>query len=200
VKRPLTEHYLSLDFNKIWLLTYKLYRQLKESSYQIEVLVGITRGGYVITRILSDLLAITEVVTVGVAFYKGINQTKSAPQITQELAYDIRGKRILVVDDVADTGKSLKEVTNYLSVEQPSGMKIATLHYKPQSIYKPDFYVQETTAWIIYPWEWAEFTRIFIATQLKKGLTLEEIKKELLKLAIPELVVKEEIAKRKEKE
>jgi len=58
-------------------------------------------------------------------------------------------KKVLLVDDVADTGKTLHEIRNTFGVF----FSVATLHYKPRSIVKPNFYVEETTDWLIYPWE-----------------------------------------------
>ncbi|HUU88356.1 MAG TPA: hypothetical protein VMX17_11470 [Candidatus Glassbacteria bacterium] len=52
---------------------------------------------------------------------------------------------ILVVDDIADTGKTL----NGYHMLFPT----ATLFYKPRSVVKPTFYVRETTNWIVFPWE-----------------------------------------------
>ncbi len=52
--------------------------------------------------------------------------------------------QLLVVDDVVDTGKTLKWFRVFLT---------ASLHYKPKSPFKPNFYVKETTNWIVYPWE-----------------------------------------------
>ena len=58
-------------------------------------------------------------------------------------------KKVLIVDDVADTGKTLLEIkdifgTNFIT---------ATLHYKSRSIVKPDFFVEENNTWLVYPWE-----------------------------------------------
>ena len=58
-------------------------------------------------------------------------------------------KKVLIVDDVADTGKTL------LDIEDSYGVNFitATLYYKPRSIVRPNFFVEETTQWIVYPWE-----------------------------------------------
>ncbi len=58
-------------------------------------------------------------------------------------------KKVLIVDDVADTGKTLLEIKNSHNIN----FITATLHYKPRSIVKPDFYVEKTTYWCCYPWE-----------------------------------------------
>jgi hypoxanthine phosphoribosyltransferase len=58
-------------------------------------------------------------------------------------------EKVLIVDDVADTGKTLQEIRNNHGVY----FTVATLHYKSRSVVKPDFFVEETDKWICYPWE-----------------------------------------------
>ena len=59
----------------------------------------------------------------------------------------VTDKQILVVDDIADTGETLKDFQNKHNV-------ICTFHYHEQSIVKPDFYCEEKgDKWIVYPWE-----------------------------------------------
>lgn len=58
-------------------------------------------------------------------------------------------EKTLIVDDVADTGETLKKLKSVYSID----FICATLHYKPRSVIKPNFFVEETTDWIVYPWE-----------------------------------------------
>ncbi len=59
----------------------------------------------------------------------------------------VTDKQILVVDDIADTGETLKDFKNKNNV-------ICTFHYHRQSLVKPDFYCKEKgDDWIVYPWE-----------------------------------------------
>ncbi len=58
-------------------------------------------------------------------------------------------EKTLIVDDVADTGKTLQQLKTVYNFN----FITATLHYKPRSVVKPDFYVEETTDWQVYPWE-----------------------------------------------
>jgi len=73
---------------------------------------------------------------------------------------DLSGKRVLVVDDVADDGGTLKGVVEFeVLPRNPLEVKTATLHMKPWCRFKPDYYVEATDAWIIYPWEKHEVVR-----------------------------------------
>jgi hypoxanthine phosphoribosyltransferase len=131
----------------------------KIRDFRPEMIVGLSRGGLVPARIMSDLLGVDDVGILGVKFYKAMGKATDFPKITQELAMDIGGKRILVVDDVADTGRSLVVAKDYLQRKGAGEIKIATIHYKPNSIFKPDYFVASTSAWIVYPWERHEIER-----------------------------------------
>lgn len=62
-------------------------------------------------------------------------------------------EKVLVVDDVADSGRTLALVVAMLEKQGAKVVKTATLHYKLSSIVKPEFFVKETQNWIVYPWE-----------------------------------------------
>jgi hypoxanthine phosphoribosyltransferase len=68
---------------------------------------------------------------------------------------------------------------------------VCTLHYKPCSIIKPDRFVEETNAWIIYPWEVNETTKDLTKKLMAKGLTRSKIKEEILRVGLPEKAIEE---------
>lgn len=137
-----------------WDATVEYCEQLaKKIDYKPDLLVGLSRGGLVPLRLLSDILGINSVGVLGLSLYKGIGKTFDKPKIVQDLAIDITGKKILIIDDVADSGRSLVAAKAYFEGKGAKEIKIATLHYKPNSIFKPDYFVATTTAWIAYPWE-----------------------------------------------
>ena len=69
---------------------------------------------------------------------------------------NVVGKKVLVVDEVADTGASLKLVKLHVLEKGASAVKMATLYFKPRSVFKPDYFVKETNRWIVFPWELKE--------------------------------------------
>jgi len=148
---------LRLDWNTVIAYCERLAAMVKD--YEPDLIVGLSRGGLVPARILCDILGVRTLGVLGIAFHKGVGKTAEKPCITQELTMDIRGKKILVVDDIADTGKSLEVAKDYLMRKGAAGIRIATLHYKPTSAFKPDYYVMTATAWIVYPWETHEIER-----------------------------------------
>jgi uncharacterized protein len=149
-----------------WEATLRYCEELAAEArrFKPDMIVGLSRGGLVPARILSDLMEVREIGILGISFYKGVGKTADSPRITQELTMDLKGKRILVVDDVADTGKSLIVAKDYLLRKGAKEIKVATIHFKPKSAFKPDYYAETTTSWVVYPWEQREMEK-----ELKKG-------------------------------
>ena len=82
-----------LTYNDIWLLTNELAKKIRVSNLKPEILIGIARGGLVVTRLLSDIMDIFSVAIIGVGFYDGIKKTKKEPILTQELHTDLTDKK-----------------------------------------------------------------------------------------------------------
>lgn len=180
--------FLVPDWNDVYEMCIKLADKIK-GRFSPDVIVGIARGGWIPARILSDLLENPNVASVRVEFYVDVGKTAETPRITQGVSVPLEGKKVLVVDDVADTGKSLRAVLRYLEELGAKEVKAATLHYKPKSIIKPDFYVEETEAWIVYPHERFEFIKSMVSKLKAQRKSLEEIKKEIKGLGLPSFVV-----------
>jgi uncharacterized protein len=137
-----------------------LARRIRSSGYKPDVIVGVSRGGWPPARIMSDLLENPRVANMKVEFYKDIGVRSKKPRITQPVTSDVTGKRVLVVDDVSDSGHSLKVVANHLRRKGTKELKVCTIYMKPHSIFRPDFYARTTRKWIIFPWERLEAIRL----------------------------------------
>ena len=134
-----------------------LARKISESGFTPDTLVAISRGGLVPARLLSDVLDIPNLYTIRISFYSSVGVKKEKPEVTQPLSADLSGKNVLLVDDISDSGKSLSLALEYLKPLNPARVKTATIHFKPDSLLKPDFFHSTTESWIIYPWERNEF-------------------------------------------
>lgn len=126
-------------------------------SYNFDVLLAITRGGIVPGAIIAQQLAIQQVLIASVDFYEDKEYDLDWPVFMQFPADSfLRGKQVLIVDDIWDRGKEVVSVVE--RVEQAGGDPVSVvLHYKShRSQFKdrtPDFYAAETENWVIYPWE-----------------------------------------------
>lgn len=133
--------------------------KIKESNFSPDHIVLILRGGATPASILSDCLGIRNVLAVKAELYEEIGKPGKEVNIIQPVPTKLHGKKVLVVDDVSDTGATLKAIVDHLRSIGASEVKVATIHYKPWSEVAPDYFVEKTTKWIIYPWEYHEFTR-----------------------------------------
>jgi len=166
-------------WEKIYDLLLNLANKIRKTGFKPDVIVGIARGGWPPARILSDLLENPELANVKAEFYLSVAETKGEPVITQPVSVSVKGKKVLVVDDVADSGKSLALVKQHLEEQGAKEVRIATIYYKPWSIITPDWFEEETSHWIIFPWERKETVRRILEKCQKQGKTVEEAKKTL---------------------
>ncbi|MFQ6087178.1 MAG: phosphoribosyltransferase, partial [Candidatus Bathyarchaeia archaeon] len=168
-------------WEQIYELLLNLACHVRKARFKPDVIVGIARGGWPPARIMSDLLENPELANVKAEFYLGVAKTKSEPVITQPVSVSVRGKKVLIVDDVADTGKSLRLVRSHLKEQGATEVKIATIYYKPWSVVTPDWYERETSHWIIFPWERKETVRNVVERFKSEGKTVEEAKETLIR-------------------
>jgi len=169
------------SWEQIYALLLNLARKIRNDKFNPDILVGVSRGGWAPARVMSDLLENPELANVKAEFYLGVAKTKGEPVITQPVSVSVRSKKILIVDDVADTGKSLRLVRLHLKQQGATDVKIATIYYKPWSVVTPDWYERETSDWIIFPWERKETVRNVVKKFKSEGKTVEEAKTTLIR-------------------
>lgn len=161
-----------MTWNDVHRLSLMLTKKVIESGYLPDVLVGILRGGYIIARIVADILNVEELGVVEVKFYKSIGERAERPVITQPLILDVRDKNVLIVDDVVDSGRTLEIVSQQVRLRGAKNVKSAALFVKPRSIINPDYYVIKTTKWVLFPWEICELFREYNVSDLKGAFEL----------------------------
>ncbi len=161
-----------MTWNDVHRLSLMLTKKVIESGYLPDVLVGILRGGYIIARIVADILNVEELGVVEVKFYKSIGERAERPVITQPLILDVRDKNVLIVDDVVDSGRTLEIVSQQVRLRGAKNVKSAALFVKPRSIINPDYYVVKTTKWVLFPWEICELFREYNVSDLKGAFEL----------------------------
>jgi hypoxanthine phosphoribosyltransferase len=125
-----------------------------------DVMLVITRGGMVPACIISERLNLRNILVAAVMFYSDVERTLDKPIFLQFPADPLLNeRRVLIVDDVWDSGRTIMAVKERV-LDAGGVPQTAVLHYKPsRSNYlgeRPDFYVDETDAWIVYPWDVGE--------------------------------------------
>ena len=175
-------------WNQIYSMLVRQAGRLNECAFKPDLIVGICRGGWIPARVLSDLLGNPNLANVRVESYIGIGKTKE-PTLTQGVSAEVKGKKVLAVDEVADSGKSLKLVISHLRDRGAFEIKIATLYFKPQSVVKPDFYEKETKNWIIFPWDTKEVLQEIYRTHKNDAGALQKEAKKLSAAGVPKKLI-----------
>lgn len=148
----------------------RLAEKISASSNHFNAVVSIARGGFPPARFLCDFLNIGRLYSVQIKHYERGAEQKEEAEILNESLGDIENRKILLVDDVNDTGQSLKTALKLLT---PAALvKTAVLHEKDTSEFKVDFAGEsiDEWKWLIYPWARTEDVFEF----LNKGNMLNE--------------------------
>ncbi|MHA1778711.1 MAG: phosphoribosyltransferase [Candidatus Heimdallarchaeaceae archaeon] len=180
--------YELVSWDQSYQMAFYLFEKMTDQHFVPDVIVGIARGGWIPARLIADFYGNKRTANIKIEFYDDTTRSYQEPIITQEISENVENKVVLVVDDVADSGKSLNAALAHIKEYNPKDVKSATLYYKPQSILKPDFFIKETVSWIVFPWEYGEFTAYLYRT-LKKSTSIKDIKRKLKDIGIPSPLV-----------
>lgn len=183
-----------VSWNRFYGLCGILHRRIRKSGFEPDFIVGIARGGYMPARVLADFFGLMDLAAVKIEHYHGLRRSRQAI-VRHPLVEDITGRRVLVVDDVSDSGDTFDVLFRHLRGSgEPAELRTAVLHHKQTSSYAPDFHARRIIKWrwIIYPWAVAEDLRVLLADMTPRPQTVEHARKSLLSrhgLAVPERVI-----------
>lgn len=179
----------TVEWDHVYSLLLEIADRIKESEFKADIIVGISRGGLLPARILSDLLDNPHLANIKVEFYVDIDQTKEVPVITQPVSVSVKDKRVLIVDDITDSGQSFRLVWETLA-QEAAEVKTVTLYHKPWSCFTPDIYARETEAWVIFPWEFRETTKKLGKRLLEEGKSMIEVEATLVDIGLKATLVR----------
>lgn len=135
-------------------LARDLALRIRASGFRPDMIVAIARGGVVPARVLCDYLDIMDMTCVRIEHYRARHKAAEA-RVKHPLNVSIDGRRILVVDDVSDTGDSFIAMLDHLADKgAPLEVRTCALQHKIVSKFVPDYYAREVTEWrwVTYPW------------------------------------------------
>ena len=144
-------------------LAEALAEKIRAKGKKYDLVVGIARGGIPVAMVVSDHLNV-KVDFVNVKSYNDIGK-RAPPKILSTLTEAIQGKDILLVDDLVDQGDTLTLMTQYLSGQKPKTLETAVLFKKPWSKTQPDYFLEEVSEWVVFPFELGEMGRLRAALE-----------------------------------
>ncbi|MDQ1127964.1 hypoxanthine phosphoribosyltransferase [Microbacterium sp. SORGH_AS 888] len=130
-------------------------RSIVAEGFVPEVVVAIARGGLLPAGAIAYGLGIKNCGAINVEFYTGIGTVLDAPELLPpelDMTY-LDGRKVLLVDDVADSGRTLDLAVRLLT-EQGAEVRSAVIYTKPTTIIQPDYSWKDTALWIDFPWSW----------------------------------------------
>ncbi len=140
-------------------LCRRVAEQIKDDGFEPDVIVALARGGWFAGRVLCDLLGLDDLTSLKIEHYVGTAKKSGEVKIRYPLhESSVRGKKVLVVDDIADTGQSLLTAKLHVEENGASEVKTATLQLLSTSKFTPDYFGEymEEWAWVIFPWNFIE--------------------------------------------
>ncbi len=135
-------------------LTRDLAVRIRDSGYRPDLIIAIARGGVVPARVLCDYLDVMELACIRVEHYRARHKAPEA-RVKHPLSVNVDGLRVLVVDDVSDTGDSFIAALDHVkAMGRPLEVRTCALQHKSVSKFVPDYYAHEITEWrwVTYPW------------------------------------------------
>lgn len=167
----------------VYELCWQLAQKICDSGFRPELLVAISRGGYVPARYLCDFLGISALTSIKVQHYAPGAEKQHRAWIKYPLSGRIEDQRVLLVDDVNDTGDTLIAALEHLRGFGARQIRTAVLHEKLTTGRRADYRVVEVRDWhwIIYPWAVFEDLGSFLARMKPVPKAADDAAQRLLK-------------------
>ena len=124
-----------------------------DSGYHPDIIVCVARGGRLPAGAMGYALGIKSLLVLNVEFYTGIGTTLLDPRLVDPVPdnHGMAGKEVLIVDDVADSGRTL-EFVHGICRQYASRIRTAVLYEKPRTVLNCDYVWKKTDKWIVFPW------------------------------------------------
>src|SRR3954463_4513919 len=133
--------------------TETLAAHVHEDGYRPDLILAIARGGLIVAGALSYALGVKNTASMNVEFYTGVDERLDVPMVLPPVPdlVDLSDRRLLIVDDVADTGGTLEVVQRFCAGSMAE-VRTAVLYEKPRSAVKCDYVWRRTDRWITFAW------------------------------------------------
>jgi hypothetical protein len=138
---------------------------IRRAGREPEVIVALTRGGWVPARLVADHLGIKRLLALR-AQHWGVTATRSGrAELTEELSGPVEGQNVLILDDITDTGESLELAAAHVRERHPARLESATFLHITHSKFVPTYFAEEiprtSWVWVVFPWNyWEDLTAL----------------------------------------
>ncbi|MFX1299628.1 MAG: phosphoribosyltransferase [Promethearchaeota archaeon] len=188
-----------VSYEEIYDYSKKLAFKVADSGYEPDLLLAIARSGFVPGRLMSDFMGNPNLYALKVEHWLDTTaEHQEDAVIPVRSPLPVKGTRVLVIDDIVDTGRSAVQTLKYVNDLGAKEAKLAVMLYLTVSEIEPDYYTVKESEWIWFIWFWNRFEdlrnltiKLFdgdktrslsikdIAQGLKKYFTLDVDQKEL---------------------
>jgi hypoxanthine phosphoribosyltransferase len=169
------KEYRWLGFGDMESIAHNMANSIKSEYGKPRAILYIERGGMVLAKMLSDMLGVKEMYGVQIVAYESVNRQGQGMYILPHyISLDMKkGEYLLLVDDIADSGKTLKAASDLFS-KKYGRLVVATMAYKKRSVFKPDVIGKTVpdNAWIVFGYEENESATDFKKENISKGIEL----------------------------
>jgi len=173
-----------VTYDEISKWTLDVSRQVQDCRCKPSVIIGLTRGGWIPARLLCDHLHVKKLYAIKTEHWGVTANQDGRALLTQELNANIEGESVLIVDDITDSGESLKLAVEHVRSLNPKEIQTATLLHISHSTIEPDFYSikvpEKDWTWFIFPWNLHEDLRTLLPKTLIAGKTEQETRQAFL--------------------
>ncbi len=145
-----------------------------------ETVVGLTRGGWVPGRLLCDRLGVKRLVSLRASHW-GVTATPDGhAELTEGLSGPVEGQTVLVVDDITDTGESLRLAVEHVRAARPSRLETATFLHIDHSTVRPTYFAEEIPkaawVWVVFPWNYWEDLAALAGRAVQHGRGISRVR------------------------
>jgi len=142
-----------LSWEELGIATRELAQRIADDGYEPDLVLSVARGGLLVGAALGYALEVKNAWTMNVEFYTGVEERLDVPMILPPVPelVDLDSARMLIADDVADTGETLRLVREFC-VGKVAEVRCAVLYEKPPSVVKCEYVWRRTDRWIDFPW------------------------------------------------
>lgn len=172
-----------VSWGEVHRLCRSLASRIIDSGYSPDIVVAIARGGLIPARLVCDVMNIMNLTSIRIEHYFSGSNKQPEATIRYPLCVDVKELRVLIVDDVNDSGDTLQLATDHIQSFHPNEIRTAVMHDKQVTQYRVDYYAKRVIKWrwLVYPWAMHEDISAFIQRLDPRPNNLAEIQQLLAK-------------------